>query len=227
LFIKDNNECNFQVQRGKLRKHCIIDVTKMVKLYALAVVYKGVANPTILKAAYDLQSFGFFQRGSVQEFMSFFTKTIVERTPAASRQSVKEAEYMCQVYVRADNLAGVLITDHEYPSRVSHTLLTKVLDEFAAKIPAGVWPTAAENSVDYTLLPGYLAKYQNPREADAMTKMQDDLDETKIILHNTIKAVLDRGEKLDELVAKSEDLSINSKAFYKTARKTNSCCNFG
>lgn len=35
---------------------------------------------------------------------------------------------MCHVYVRADNLAGVLISDDEYPHRVAHTLLTKVLD---------------------------------------------------------------------------------------------------
>lgn len=33
---------------------------------------------------------------------------------------------MCHVYVRADNLAGVLISDHEYPHRVAHTLITKV-----------------------------------------------------------------------------------------------------
>lgn len=57
-----------------------------------------------------------------------------------------------------------------------------------------------------------------------MTRLQADLDETKIILHNTISAVLQRGEKLDDLVAKSEDLSSQSKMFYKTARKTNQCC---
>jgi synaptobrevin family protein YKT6 len=70
----------------------------------------------------------------------------------------------------------------------------------------------------------FLQKYQNPKEADAMSKIQSDLDETKIILHNTIEAVLQRGEKLDDLVEKSEGLSVQSKAFYKTARKTNSCC---
>ena len=69
-----------------------------------------------------------------------------------------------------------------------------------------------------------LAKYQKPEEADPMTKVQNELDETKIILHNTIAAVLDRGEKLDDLVFKSEGLSLQSKTFYKTARKTNSCC---
>jgi Synaptobrevin/VAMP-like protein len=60
-----------------------------------------------------------------------------------------------------------------------------------------------------------------------MTKIQEELDETKIILHNTIEAVLQRGEKLDDLVSKSEGLSMQSKAFYKTARKTNSCCSLG
>ncbi|CAH4034640.1 synaptobrevin homolog YKT6 [Pieris brassicae] len=198
----------------------------MVKVYGLVVLYKGVTSATILKAAYDLQSFSFFQRSSVQEFMTFVSKTIVERTHQASRQSVKEGEYMVQVYVRADNLAGVLISDHEYPNRVAHTLITKLLDDFSAKVPVAIWQTGDETTIDFPVLPQYLAKYQNPKEADALTKIQNDLDETKIILHDTIKAVLERGEKLDDLVEKSNSLSMHSKAFYKTARKTNSCCNF-
>lgn len=133
---------------------------------------------------------------------------------------------MCHVYVRADNLGGVLIGDHEYPQRVAHTLLTKVLDDFTAKVPADQWSTGTESSIAFTQLPAYLSKYQDPREADALTKMQNDLDETKIILKNTIEAVLERGEKLDDMVIKSENLSIQSKAFYKTAKKTNSCCSF-
>ncbi|KAK4880358.1 hypothetical protein RN001_008504 [Aquatica leii] len=198
----------------------------MVKLYCMSVLYKGPKNATLLKAAYDLQTFNFFQRSSIQEFMAFVCKTITERTIAASRQSVKEGEYMCHVYVRGDNLAAVLISDEDYPPRVSHTLISKVLDEFMQVIPEPSWSTITERDVHFPQLNAYLAKYQNPREADAMTKIQTDLDETKIILHDTIAAVLERGEKLDDLIAKSEGLSIQSKAFYKTARKTNSCCNF-
>jgi synaptobrevin family protein YKT6 len=102
-----------------------------------------------------------------------------------------------------------------------------VLDDFASKITPDQWKTSSEPTINFTQLPVYLSKYQDPREADALTKIQGDLDETKIILRNTIEAVLERGEKLDDLVTKSEDLSIQSKAFYKTAKKTNSCCNFG
>lgn len=199
----------------------------MVKIYALSILYKGATDAKFLKNAHELQSFGYFQRGSVQEFMGFVSKTVVERTPLSTRQSVKEGEYMCHVYVRGDSLGGVVICDHEYPQRVAHTLITKILDEFVHAYPSGGWPSLTEREVEFNQLNVYLNKYQNPREADAMTKMQEDLDETKIILHNTIEAVLQRGEKLDDLVVKSEGLSIQSKAFYKTARKTNSCCTFG
>lgn len=134
---------------------------------------------------------------------------------------------MCHVYVRADNLGAVIIADHEYPQRVAHTLLSKVLDDFTLKIPKELWATStSESSINFTTLPALLTKYQDPREADALTKIQEDLDETKIILRNTIEAVLERGEKLDDLVVKSEVLSYQSKAFYKTAKKTNSCCSF-
>jgi len=72
-------------------------------------------------------------------------------------------------------------SDHEYPHRVAHTLITKVLNDFCAKVPISDWDKD-ESLIIFNDLPALLAKYQNPREADAMTKMQDDLDETKVIL---------------------------------------------
>lgn len=65
---------------------------------------------------------------------------------------------------------------------------------------------------------------QDPAQVDKLTKIQRDLDETKITLHRTIESMLERGEKLDNLVEKSSDLSMASQMFYKQARKTNSCC---
>ncbi|CAG9806162.1 unnamed protein product [Chironomus riparius] len=198
----------------------------MVKLYAISIFFKASEEAKVLKSHYDLQSFSFFQRGSVQEFIQFASKTITERTSPCTRQSVKQDVYMCHVYVRSDNLAAVLIADHEYPGRVAHTLLTKIMDDFSAKVSSDQWSNGTEQSISFTQLPAYLTKYQDPREADPLTKMQNDLDETKIILRNTIEQVLIRGEKLDDLVSQSEELSAQSKAFYKTAKKTNSCCNF-
>jgi hypothetical protein len=49
-------------------------------------------------------------------------------------------------------------------------------------------------------------------------KIQKELDETKIVLHKTIESVLERGEKIDSLVAKSDGLSAQSKMFYTQVR---------
>ena len=40
--------------------------------------------------------------------------------------------------------------------------------------------------------------------------------------HKTIESVLERGEKLNDLVDRSNALSAQSKMFYKTAKKV--CC---
>ena len=50
------------------------------------------------------------------------------------------------------------------------------------------------------------------------------LDETRDVLHNTIDSVLQRGEKLEDLVERSGELSAQSKLFYKQAKKANGCC---
>ncbi|GFT53574.1 synaptobrevin homolog YKT6 [Nephila pilipes] len=195
----------------------------MVKLYHLTLLYKHPSKTVTLCSASDLSAFGFFQRNSVQEFMTFTSQILAERCQPATRTSVKEQAYMCHVYVRADGLAATLISDHEYPHRVAHTLLNKILEEFSNTFPR-FSSTSEPNSIVFPALEQYLINYQDPRQADSLTKIQDELDETTIILHNTVQAVLERGEKLDDLVVKSEQLSMQSKTFYKTARKTNACC---
>uniref|UniRef100_A0A663N2F3 YKT6 v-SNARE homolog n=1 Tax=Athene cunicularia TaxID=194338 RepID=A0A663N2F3_ATHCN len=131
-----------------------------MRLYSLSVLYKGDPKVHLLKAAYDVSTFNFFQRASVQEFMTFTSQLIVERSGLGSRASVKEQEYLCHVYVRNDGLAGVVIADNEYPQRVCFTLLDKVLDEFSRQVSKIDWPSGSPATISYAALDGYLSKYQ-------------------------------------------------------------------
>ena len=46
-----------------------------MKLFALLVLHKPESgDPAVLKAAFDLTSFGYFQRSSIQEFIRFTSK---------------------------------------------------------------------------------------------------------------------------------------------------------
>ncbi|GAA6043722.1 hypothetical protein JCM8097_000491 [Rhodosporidiobolus ruineniae] len=208
----------------------------MVKILSIQVLHVDRNSSTqaiAVAAAQDLSSFSFYQRGAIAEFMNFFSRTVSERTPPGQRQSVQENNYTAHVYSRAsDSLAGVIVTDQEYPVRVAFSLLNKILDEFPTKVPRTQIEEKARQGrasgkqalCDWPQLNEYIVKYQDPKQADAIMKVQQELDETKIVLHKTIESVLERGEKLDSLVDKSAALSASSKSFYKTAKKQNSCC---
>ncbi|EFP84175.2 synaptobrevin YKT6 [Puccinia graminis f. sp. tritici CRL 75-36-700-3] len=115
-----------------------------------------------------------------------------------------------------ENLIGVIITDNEYPVRAAFSLLNKLLDEFTTKIPESKWKSAVNNpssppNLGFTAVNEYLVKYQDPKQADTILKVQQELDETKIVVHKTIESVLERGEELDSLVDCSNALSSQSK----------------
>ncbi|KAI7846402.1 hypothetical protein COHA_000112 [Chlorella ohadii] len=155
-------------------------------------------DPFLLGLASDLSTFGFFQRGTVGEMLTFTGRTIARRTQVGQRQTVQQEEYFCHAFNK-DGLVGIAFVDEAYPARAGFCVVNKLLEDFV---------------------------YQNPEAADKLAKIQRDLDETKVILHKTIESVLDRGEKLDQLVDKSNDLSMASQLFYKQAKKANSCCKF-
>ncbi|KAG1733858.1 snare protein YKT6 [Suillus paluster] len=196
-----------------------------MKIFSLSVVLAPSSGPcSVLSSTSDVSSFSFYQRSSVSEFLTFFTKTVVERTPQGQRQSVQENNYTAHVYNRggAEQLSAIIITDHEYPVRPAFSLLTKLLDDFTTKVPQSSFTNPG--SISFPEIQTYIQKYQDPRQADTIMRVQQELDETKIVLHKTIESVLQRGEKLDNLVERSNALSTQSKMFYKTAKKQNACC---
>jgi len=113
----------------------------------------------------------------------------------------------------ADMHQAVMITDLEYPYRPAFSLITKLLDEnaaLAAQLPtpstapsfgsasanafggnpsqaaAGGLPPAQKGKLEGTLAQ-YLTKYQDPKQADTIMKVQKELDETKIVLVSPFK----------------------------------------
>lgn len=123
-------------------------------------------------------------------------------------------DYTFHAYGRTEGICGIMISDHQYPALVAHQLLSKVVDEFLAKNPRSSWSTG-NPQLQMPELKEYLDKYQDPAQADSILKIQKELDETKIVLHKTIESVLQRGEKIDDLVQKSDGLSAQSKMFYR------------
>lgn len=117
-----------------------------------------------------------------------FCRTVAERTKPGQRQDVEEKSYTFHAYGRSEGVAGVIVTDGDYPALVAHQLLSKIVDEFLAKHPRTSWsdPSTRENACPLPQLKEYIVKYQDPKQADSIMKIQQELDETKIVLHKTV-----------------------------------------
>jgi len=77
-----------------------------------------------------------------------------------------------------------MITDQEYPVRPAFSLLTKLLDDFTAKVPQSLFKNPG--SISFPDINTYIHKYQDPRQADTIMRVQQELDETKIILVSVV-----------------------------------------
>lgn len=96
-----------------------------MKVYSVAVIESPPnGSATTLSSASDLSSFSFYQKGSVGEFMTFFSRTVAERTPQGQRQSVQENSYTAHVYNRggAEQLAGMISTNNACHAHISELL---------------------------------------------------------------------------------------------------------
>lgn len=67
-------------------------------------------------------------------------------------------------------------------------------------------------------------EYQDPLSVDKVLKIQKELDEITAIMKVNLDTIISRGESLQDLLIKSESMSLQSKAFLKETEKLNSCC---
>ncbi|EGS20788.1 synaptobrevin-like protein [Thermochaetoides thermophila DSM 1495] len=195
-----------------------------MKLYYVGVLDNTKRPAVQLCAAHELSEFSRWTKNEYAAFMTMISKTVAERTNPGQRQSVEEGDYVVHCYARTEGVAGVVITK-DYPHIAAHSVLSKLMDQFLSENPLDKIRSASKDGdINWPAVNDFLNNYQNANEASSIARIQQELDETKIILHKAIDSVLQRGEKLDDLVAKSSDLSAQSKMFYKSAKKQNSCC---
>jgi synaptobrevin family protein YKT6 len=179
-----------------------------MKIYSIIVFQKKEGILEISNSAYDVSDISFFKRGGIKEFLNFFSKTIATNTQSFQRLCVPEKEYL-MYSTNSGDLTVSIITDKDYSQRVIFNLSDKVIQD---------------KRIGVLNLDQIIEKYQNPSDVDNILKIQKDIKITKCVMVDNIDKALARGERIDDLIARSDDLSQASKDFYKSADKLNSSC---
>ncbi len=103
-------------------------------------------------------------------------------------------------------------------ARVCVCVCVCVQPNWAASVTPGV-----DKQVEFPYMIRICKSYEDPRKSDNILKIQNQLDETKDIMIQNIEQILQRGETIQELVDRTEDLETSSKVFFQNADKLNSC----
>lgn len=206
-----------------------------MKLFALLIFrhhHPSGAAPYLVASAFDLSSFGYFQKGPAREFITFLSRTVAQRTDPGTRVQVEKDQYVLYVHSQPSGLVACVAVDAAYPARVAFGLCAEAMSAFVADAGTA-WAAADAPAVDVRDREGWrgaealLQKYADPAEADKVLAIRRDLEEVRTTMHLAISQVLQRGEQLDQLVERSGDLSASSQMFYKQTKKANACCSLG
>ena len=146
----------------------------LMKVLSIALCRQQGAEqePTILAGAQDVSSFGFFTRGSVQQFLIFTSKTLLQRAKPGIRETCLHQDYYCHYFVRSDGLGAIMITDKEYPKRVAFCVLADLIGKFSQQF-GNQWKSANTDNAflkPFPLLEEMLRKCQNPEDCDKITR---------------------------------------------------------
>ena len=119
------------------------------------------------------------------------------------------------------------ITDIEYPESSAFNMMGQIIIDFMSTFENDTemyMDVEADTNLKYDNLEDFLKTWQKPEEADKIYKIKTELSEVTDIMHRNMEDLLQRGENLDSLMAKSKDLSTMSVEFYKKAKKKNQKC---
>lgn len=196
-----------------------------MRLFSIMLLkWQGEQNESVkLAEAVDVSNTVWFKRSTVKDVLTFVSRNVVSRSHALERSSVFHQEYMAHVCVTADKLACVVITDAEYPCRVAFDISRQAIDALHAT-QIDIQPVVKDAALAVPVLDTLLQRYQKPAEVDKLVKIRADLDATQDIMRKNLDDLLACGERLDDIVAKSNDLRDHSKTFVINSKKLNSCC---
>lgn len=93
--------------------------------------------------------------------------------------------------VLPNGLGGVIIADSEYPGKVAIKIIHEMLTNFQKAVPSSKYQGADKDlELDFPELEKMIKKYQDPKEADKLLKLENELGQVQTMLTKTMGDVI-------------------------------------
>lgn len=170
-------------------------------------IYTFVARKTVILAEYT-------------EFNGNFTTVAaqcLQKLPATNNKFTYNCDGHTFNYLVQDGFTYCIVATEAAGRQMPLAYLERVKDDFSKKYAGGKAATAAANGLKREYGPKLKEhmKYcvEHPEEMNKLAKVKAQVTEVKGIMMQNIEKVIDRGEKIDVLVDKTENLRSQAQDF--------------
>ncbi|KAF5289933.1 hypothetical protein FQA39_LY14942 [Lamprigera yunnana] len=148
------------------------------------------------------------------------TEQIISKIPLQDNKlTYSHGNYLFH-YICQNKIIYMCITDDEFERSRAFLFLNEIKRRFQASYGSNI-DTAigyAMNSEFASILGNEMKHYSESTDVDTISKVHGELDELKNIMVKNIDNIAMRGERLELLINKTENLSNNSLTYRKTSR---------
>lgn len=148
------------------------------------------------------------------------TEQILSKIPPENgKMTYSHGSYLFH-YVAEDRIIYMCITDDDFERARAFLFLNDIKQRFQTQYGARVQTALsfAMNSEFSRVLMNQMKYFSDSREVDVISRVEGEVDELKDIMVRNIENISERGERLELLIHKTENLSATSVQFRKTSR---------
>jgi synaptobrevin family protein YKT6 len=187
-----------------------------MKIYEMYLMEKTDDTARVIDSVTDFSNVGLLYRGSAVEVCNVIVKGLAASQNQDRLTTVQEQQFMFHK-MRNKDIVAVIVATQDYPSRVAFGILREIMNEYDAS--GGALPNGQSSVIRRGI-----REYQEPRNADKITKIIENLQEAQVIMTKNLQMALARGETLEQMLAKAEGISDQAKLFVRESKKLNRCC---
>ncbi|CAG9460138.1 unnamed protein product [Pedinophyceae sp. YPF-701] len=177
----------------------------------MPLIYAFVSRGTDLLAEYTSYSGNF----------SAIAVKCVERLPPGNPRFTYTADRHTFNYLTEQGLTYCVVADQEYGRQIPFAFLERAKSDFQTRYgdADGVPADRIRKEFSPKLKEHMNWCMMNPEEIDKVAAVQKKVDEVRNVMVDNIEKVLERGERIEELVDKTDNLRYQADRFQKQSRQ--------
>jgi len=147
------------------------------------------------------------------------TRRILEKIPPQDAKMSYVYDRHIFHYIVDDGITYLCMADEEFGRRIPFAFLEDIKNRFRATYgDRGKTAIAYGMNTDFSrVLQNQMDYYSNNPSADRINRVRGEIDEVKSVMVHNIEKVLERGERIELLVDKTENLNQNAFKFKKAS----------